>query len=452
MASLLRYISQVLWQRDTAAPESAATQSRKRSRMEAELDSGQAHAKKRQMSSPSPLLRLPVELRLKILQYLLWQTDTLEGTEEALTSSGQLITPRKCNNFSFCPAILRVCRRLHEEGEPLLYDNTFPCQMWYNRPHQDYAGYRSSLLRGEWDVMQRVDKTGRCESPMRRVPRYLVDNIRRLDLLVPVSDPCQLLSVINGMQDFVRGSRYMPNLSHLTIKLHIESDAAELEPGYRCRSKLSRKDYQELALAPLASRQGLKTVHLVGTTKQTADELASFMTTHPPAPAVDLPGMFASLQRYIHKRIDVAQCERNYQVLSLITFAHQAADLGDLEIFKNARSHLMLLVEILNMEECDRPHGRVIVSDLLGKDKWSLGSDYVYFGNASARKARDRREKQSPALGVLRKMWKMRGSVSERSAVGWCRFCTASGYFVLAVGWLGYRKGLLQVNSHFGVS
>ena len=273
MASLLRYISQVLWQRDTAAPESAATQSRKRSRMEAELDSGQAHAKKRQMSSPSPLLRLPVELRLKILQYLLWQTDTLEGTEEALTSSGQLITPRKCNNFSFCSAILRVCRRLHEEGEPLLYDNTFPCQMWYNRPHQDYAGYRSSLLRGEWDVMQRVDKTGHCESPMRRVPRYLVDNI-------------------------------------------------------------------------------------------------------------------------------------NYQVLSLITFAHQAADLGDLEIFKNARSHLMLLVEILNMEECDRPHGRVILSDLLGKDKWSLGSDYAYFGNASARKARDRREKQSPALGVLRKMWK----------------------------------------------
>lgn len=69
----------------------------------------------------SSLLQLPPELRLRILQHLLYSA-------EPLGSKGGDCVPQSCvltysfdQNFTLYPAVLRVCRQIYDEGKDILY-------------------------------------------------------------------------------------------------------------------------------------------------------------------------------------------------------------------------------------------------------------------------------------------------------------------------------------------
>ena len=84
------------------------------------------------------LLRLPGEIRIRILQYLLKSLQPLDGLSEfnygkSKADRAQWVQPRfvrswgdwsyvRQRNFHFSPQILRVCQQLYNEGIPVLYE------------------------------------------------------------------------------------------------------------------------------------------------------------------------------------------------------------------------------------------------------------------------------------------------------------------------------------------
>ncbi|KAK8907330.1 hypothetical protein ACHAQE_004471 [Botrytis cinerea] len=75
-----------------------------------------------QATSTSPFMKkLPVELRLKIYKLLLVNPKLSEAD-----TIGKAAEYGKCVKFELTPAILRTCKAIHDEAEPILYgSNTF---------------------------------------------------------------------------------------------------------------------------------------------------------------------------------------------------------------------------------------------------------------------------------------------------------------------------------------
>ena len=80
-----------------------------------------------------PLLQLPCELRVRILQHLLYSSESL-GTKS--DDNHKHISERRFKKtFTFCPTILRVCRQVYKEGYEILYcQNTARATLilWYD--------------------------------------------------------------------------------------------------------------------------------------------------------------------------------------------------------------------------------------------------------------------------------------------------------------------------------
>src|SRR5271154_5400622 len=118
-----------------------------------------------------PLMKLPAEIRLKILEQLLVCKHgplRITGPAHCSHSSGDpdhytpLYYPEG-KNFDLHPAVLCVSKQLYQEGRQILYgQNSVDVRLWYDDYYsfsddEDDYGARSRFMRCGWDILNFVE-------------------------------------------------------------------------------------------------------------------------------------------------------------------------------------------------------------------------------------------------------------------------------------------------------
>jgi hypothetical protein len=296
---------------------------------------------------------LPTELRLKILQELLWQQEPLKITYELDSrcdcigcSAHSTHLPRipRQSTFNFSPAVLRTCRTLHQEGLSLLYNNTFACELWYDFDN-DEEPYVSSFLRPDWNpngthLVARDDK--RFYSS-----RYLSKHVKKLDVVVKVLGDEGCSSTRLGVRKFIHGIQKLVAFSHLTIRidlplLPVKTPYVDVPKWQYENREITRDDYRNQALTPFALLRRLKHVEVHGIDSEIAEELKRVMTSN--TPTVDLAMMHESLNEYTFACIRYEHCLVCRMSTRYLERAEHAADMEDETAFKEARSKIFSLI------------------------------------------------------------------------------------------------------------
>ena len=384
------------------------------------------------------LLQLPTETRLQILRAMLWQPDTIRlesyiprreystirlesyipGREYSTCKDLRPFRPNP--SFTFSPAILRVCRQLHQEGEPILYDNIFSCDMWRD---EEMGVTRQALLKQYWELFHRDESLMMPEwNVPRYVPRYVQQRIQKIDLTVYIGGRRSLVAVRRGVRDFAKALESLPRLAYLTIDVQFDflnnDDAGPLrfkEIGDDDEISLSRQQAAGMALGPVASIRGLKSVEIRNLTRSVAAELTStMMASKQASPIKDLQAMFDALDQYVNYNLTFAHCQYCERANNRINIAEQAMDLDDEAMFKFTRDQIVILVERhqarqrREVNKYDPDEGGQSSQLAPNYDFDGTGEDdFDYEVNepediAEARRAREQRE---PWLKILRPIW-----------------------------------------------
>ena len=306
----------------------------------------------------SPLMELPTEIRLRILQELLWQQESLKITRETDSNcicfgcSGKDKHPParalRQSSFAFSPAILRTCRILHQEGVSLLYNNTFACELWYDDDNDfeyDDGPYVSSFLRPDWNISGthlRMDGSKRFYTSA-----YLMKNVKRLEVVVRVLGDEGCSSTRQLVRKFVPSIQKLVALSHLKVRLDLPSLPVIIPwvdtPRWLYENReITRDDYKDQALGPFALLRRLKSVEFDGVDVTIAKELKTIMTGD--APAVDFARMHESLNKYTFGCVQYKHCLVCRMVIRYLERAEHAADMEDETAFKQARSKVFSLI------------------------------------------------------------------------------------------------------------
>jgi hypothetical protein len=303
-------------------------------------------------------MELPTEIRLRILQELLWQRESLKITQETdshctcFGCSGKDKHPParalRQSTFTFSPAILRTCRTLHQEGVSLLYNNTFACELWYDDDSEfefDDGPYISSFLRPDWNISGthlRMDGSKRFYTSA-----YLMENVKRLEVVVRVLGDEGCSSIRQLVRKFVPSIQKLVALSHLKVRLDLPSLPVGIPwvdtPKWSYENhEITRDDYKNQALGPLALLRRLKHVEFDGVDETIAKELKTIMTGD--TPAVDFARMHESLTKYTFGCVQYKHCLVCRMVVRYLERAEHAADMEDETAFKQARSRIFSLI------------------------------------------------------------------------------------------------------------
>jgi hypothetical protein len=299
-----------------------------------------------------PLMKLPAEIRLKILRELLWQPEPLKITREShnlfpLPIGTQFLYPSSAPyhhygsyfietpNWAFHPAILAVCRKLNEEGCPVLYeenvvDVTVYCDPFQFEEYQcDWMGYPSDLD---------------------SVSKSLSERVRKLRITVQVRCPNYVSSATmrRSIRDLVKVLQENPQWCSLDIRLE---DHVPDHLGLRSSSGEDDEIHlDEEILRPFNLLRRLHHVDITGVSPDFAAKLSSLMKGD--ASVIDLPKMYSSLERY--DSIFVSDTIHDMLSEDYVGFAEDAMDAGDVQNFYKYRDMLMWEVEkALRRENAD---------------------------------------------------------------------------------------------------
>jgi hypothetical protein len=230
-------------------------------------------------------MRLPAEIRLKILRELLWHPEPLKVL-------GEISRPTWDNrltgtNFTFYPEILAVCRKLNEEGGPVLYEENTVDVVVYR-----YKGY-PFLTRFEW--------MGVPES-LATISESLSARARKLRITIDVERPLHdaFRTMRTHMRQLVNVLRANPQWCSLDVRLgnHILNPM----PCGRFSDEKNGIWLDEEILRPLQLLRRLQHIEFTGVSPQFAVEMTELMKSD--RPIVDLQKMFDALEDYAYRSIN----------------------------------------------------------------------------------------------------------------------------------------------------
>src|SRR5271170_5646890 len=238
-----------------------------------------------------PLMKLPAEIRLKILRELLWQPEPLKKIGHR--SWHEEVTRVEATNYAFHPAILATCRKLNEEGCTVLYEeNTvdviFFCYAFdYSQYRIGWMGYATDLERVSESLSQRARKL-----------RITVEVYRRSDVSADI--------VRSDLRNLVKILQANPQWCNLDIRLE-------------------REELDEEILRPFGILRRLRHVDVTGVSPQFAAELSELMKSD--SPVIDLPKMYYHFSR--QTRAILWYGRRGFNTFDLLSPARQAMDAAD---------------------------------------------------------------------------------------------------------------------------
>ena len=227
------------------------------------------------------LLQLPRELRVQILQYLLYSPEPLG--KKCDDNHGHISERRLQNTFTFYPAILRVCRQVYTDGYEILY-----CQ--------NIAS--ANILLCYDDECSSVDLLDGI-SPYRLggtiSHRFLKWDISvKLHIEIPKGVPDKIF-------DFVSDILYViPNLKHLKVRLEFYSEDHDPESHITFADPLDFDDIAEQIFRPFSTIRVRRAefVDKQGNPIRTTLSLSGLMMSDTPPP-MKLHSLFDDLERFL---------------------------------------------------------------------------------------------------------------------------------------------------------
>ena len=238
-------------------------------------------------------MKLPAEIRLKILRELLWHPEPLKALRETSDPANDIwwwsrpLDPQSWDdaitgtNYTFYPEILAVCRKLNEEGGPVLYEeNTVDVVVgYYPRP--------PSGPRVEW--------MGRLSS-LATISESLSARARKLR--ITVNNPCRATrTLVRELVDVLRAN---PQWCSLNVRLG-DRISNSMQNGFFF-NKEDEICWNEKTLWPLYLLRRLQHIEVTGVSPQFAAELSELAKSD--RPIIDLEKMYDSLSRYAYGSIE----------------------------------------------------------------------------------------------------------------------------------------------------
>jgi hypothetical protein len=260
-----------------------------------------------------PLMKLPAEIRLKILRELLWQSEPLKKIGRRAWY--EEFTRVEGTNYTFHPAILSTCRKLNEEGCTVLYEeNTVEVMFFcygfdYNSHRIDWMGYATDLKRVSESLSQRARKL-----------RITIEVYCQNDLSADIarSDLRDLVQIL------------LANSQWCSLEIHIK-----------------RNELHERFLRPFGILRRLRHVDVTGVSPQFAAELSELMKSD--SQVADLPKMYDHLAR--HARTVLSQSSRGVNPFDDFLFdVEEAMDAGNVADFCKHRDKVLWEVEKIARE------------------------------------------------------------------------------------------------------
>ena len=293
-------------------------------------------------------MKLPAEIRLKILRELLWHPEPLTlfyddefepmfppwSLSGALRRTGVVV---RRTNYAFHPAILAVCRTLNQEGTPVLYEeNTVDVTIKEDRSHSrlsvtcDWMGSERSLI---------------------RVSETLNAKARRLRITIQVSSNYQAKTIRVMLRDVV--GVLQANPQWCSLDFHLE----RLDPKDKTHDDWSDewsdeedeiRVTDEEILRPLSLLRRLKDVDFSGVCPHFAAGLIEVMKSD--CPVVDLPKMFNNLDYYTDSIFaDDPPLESSLD--EVFVLAQNAMDEGNEAEFYKYRNKVMWEIDKIRSQE-----------------------------------------------------------------------------------------------------
>ena len=376
-------------------------------------------------------MELPAEIRIKILTELLWQQEPLRIMREAgcprYLHEQNPTSARRSSTFSFCPAVLLVCRALHEEGVAILYSNTVGCEIWCEYSDLNYVAYQNSFLRHSWDIEGKhiPGRLTRAEGidPLFNSAKALLSRVKRLDVVVRIDGHDACIDTRSAVRGFVEAARLLPMLSEMDIHLCMGIDRrAEVVHDLRRYEDeiISVQDYKDFALGPFALLRNLKSVTFTGVSSRIAEELGRVMMSQ--QPVVDLPRMYDNLIEYTEARISYGHCRMCCRAFDHADRALIEIDMEDERAFRRSRSKILDIIadheraelaKLLLNDTAPSPTSKihVPVSDVEEEDSESITQEDEYQQtlrdmeeSEEDREFKREQEKDRPSLVRLREV------------------------------------------------
>jgi hypothetical protein len=242
-------------------------------------------------------MELPAEIRLKILRELLCTPEPLKVLREA-SDPANIVQPWSYQlnppswedeatgtNYTLYPEILAVCRKLNEEGSPVLYEeNTVVAS--YNPiypygPRFEWMGYLPSLA---------------------SISESLSARARKLRITVEVRNSSYVASKAaqRAVRKLVKVLRETPQWRSLDVRLedHIPNLWRDIFPSNE-EDEICR--YEEI-LRPLHLLRRLQHIEFTGVSPQFAAELSELAKSD--RPTIELEKMYDSLKAYAYGSIN----------------------------------------------------------------------------------------------------------------------------------------------------
>ena len=274
-------------------------------------------------------MELPAEIRLEILRELLWAPEPLKLLREASEPANILPTLFSTvglpswddgvtgTNYTLYPEILAVCRKLNEEGGPVLYEeNTVDvmvcCQLEYSDgPWIEWMGRPSSLA----SISESLSARGR-------------------KLRITVRDPCRAArTLVRGLVDILREN---PQWCSLDVRLgDMRNGLFSNEEDKICSN--------EKMLRPLYLLRRLQHIEVTGVSPQFAAELSELAKSD--RPIIELEKMYDSLTGYAYGSINDDIDEREVFSEEDMKLAENAVEVGNVTDFYKYRDRVIWDIE-----------------------------------------------------------------------------------------------------------
>jgi hypothetical protein len=301
-----------------------------------------------------PLMKLPAEIRLKILEQLLvCKHGPLRITGPAHCShSSHDSNPRdpvhhtslyypKRKTLDLHPAVLCVSKQLYQEGRQILYgQNSFDVKLWYDDycdfyDDEDDYGARSRFMRCGWDMLNFVEAM--------TIPLSLRVFVQRLHLTISISAYDDEFDIRRVIRAFIRRLPLLRGVKSLVIHLEKDDDSDDDDDDDDDDGENWYIEWANNLFRPFGLVRGLEKVSFTGIVPSQASELVSLMTSQ--KSVVDLPRMFRALRTYV--RSIVGGPEHDWDIEEALHRAESAMDRDCATDFMEWRQEVIDIVDDL---------------------------------------------------------------------------------------------------------
>lgn len=227
--------------------------------------------------APFPLLKLPLELRNIILCKLLISSNTIETLNFSRLHAGSVLNQGACG---LTPAILRVNRQLHMEGQLLLFENSFAC----------YCSY-------DTDLRIRVDPRG--VPKVERLPFWVTNSIRKVVIHIDTTY-IRSYSHFELQEQIRRLCHIMKKTSWTDITLHFsrdDTDWARAAPEVLQQLESAWEVRCSQTLIPFSFIRKMDRIQVSGKAPACSQSLVQSMVST--IPSVDLDAQYHLLIDYL---------------------------------------------------------------------------------------------------------------------------------------------------------